>query len=75
MESITEKQKISISASASPLKARTNISSISMVSKVTSKNVVKDVSKVDNVDFCNQMQPELLSNQPYNILEVCKLYV
>jgi len=73
LESITEKQKISISAS--PLKARTNISSISMVSKVTSKNVVKDVSKVDNVDFCNQVQPELLSNQPYNILEVCKLYV
>lgn len=73
LESITEKQKISISVS--PLKARTNISLISKVSKVTSKNVVKDVSKADNVDFCNQMQPELLSNQPHNILEVCKLYV
>ncbi|XP_060856449.1 uncharacterized protein LOC132934186 [Metopolophium dirhodum] len=67
LESITEKQKISISVS--PLKARTNISSISNVSKVTSKNVDKVVSKADNVDFCNQMQPELLSNQPHNILE------
>jgi len=61
LESITEKPKNSISASS--LNARSKIFSISMVSKITSKNLVEDVSKVDNVDFCNQMQPELFSNQ------------
>jgi len=72
LESVIEKQTKSISAS--PLKARSKISSISMVSKIASKNLVGDASKVDNVDFCNQIQPELFSNQSHNILQVCKLY-
>jgi len=68
---MTEKQTISISAS---LKAKANMSSESVVSKITTNNLVKQkVCNVANVDFCYQMSPELVSNQPSNILKVCKI--
>lgn len=73
--SITEKQHTSIIATSPPLKARTNTSSVTKVSTITSDTLVKDSGKINYVDICNQMPPELFSNEPHNLLEVCKIYV
>lgn len=59
---------ILISAS---LKARANMSSESVISKMTNNNSVKqNVCKVATVDLCYQMSQELVPNQPSNVLKV-----